>query len=131
RSDWDDGRWEWEEAPRHDSCSSSWHYQPSPSPMLVGASPDARLVSPWLGNAPAASPWDNVAPSHVPIRTSGSVRSASSRTGGRSQRPLDAENSQLTEDEEANNEKFINPEITESMTLIEHGKAIYFLNCIL
>ncbi|GJW66694.1 pre-mRNA-splicing factor ATP-dependent RNA helicase DEAH7 [Tanacetum coccineum] len=88
--------------------------------MLVGASPDARLVSPWLGgNTPgyAASPWDNVAPSPVPIRASGSVRSASSRTGGRSQRPLDAENSQLTEDEEANNEKFINPEITESMRL--------------
>ncbi|GKF43594.1 hypothetical protein Tco_0130146, partial [Tanacetum coccineum] len=37
--------------------------------------------------------------------------------GGRSQRSLDAENSQLTEDEEANNEKFINPEITESMRL--------------
>ncbi|GKC91692.1 pre-mRNA-splicing factor ATP-dependent RNA helicase DEAH7, partial [Tanacetum coccineum] len=36
--------------------------------------------------------------------------SASSRTGGRSHRPLDAENSQLTEDEEADNEKFINPE---------------------
>ncbi|GKA00231.1 pre-mRNA-splicing factor ATP-dependent RNA helicase DEAH7 [Tanacetum coccineum] len=33
-----------------------------------------------------------------------------SRTGGRSHRPLDAENSQLTEDEEADNEKFINPE---------------------
>ncbi|GJY56394.1 pre-mRNA-splicing factor ATP-dependent RNA helicase DEAH7 [Tanacetum coccineum] len=65
----------------------------------------------------AASPWDNVAPSPVPIRASGSVRSASSRTGGRSHRPLDAENSQLTEDEEANNEKFINPEITESMRL--------------
>ncbi|GJY64314.1 pre-mRNA-splicing factor ATP-dependent RNA helicase DEAH7 [Tanacetum coccineum] len=121
RSDWDNGRWEWEEAPRRDSCSSSRHYQPSPSPMLVGASPDARLVSPWLGGSTqsgyAASPWDNVAPSPVPIRASGSVRSASSRTGGRSQRPLDAENSQLTEDEEANNEKFINPEITESMRL--------------
>ena len=23
--------------------------RPSPSPMLAGASPDARLVSPWLG----------------------------------------------------------------------------------
>ncbi|GKF45571.1 hypothetical protein Tco_0135373, partial [Tanacetum coccineum] len=100
RSEWDDGRWEWEESPRRDSRLSSRHYQPSPSPMLVGASPDARLVSPWLGgNTPgyAASPWDNVAPSPVPIRASGSVRSASSRTGGRSQRPLDAENSQLTE----------------------------------
>lgn len=50
RSDWDDGRWEWEETPRRDSVSySSKRHQPSPSPMFVGASPDARLVSPWLG----------------------------------------------------------------------------------
>lgn len=126
RSDWDDGRWEWEESPRRDSrsnsISSSRHHQPSPSPMLVGASPDARLVSPWLGsNTPqsghAASPWDSVAPSPVPIRASGSVRSSYSRSGGRSQRPLAAENSLPVEDEEAEKEKFINPEITESMRL--------------
>lgn len=50
RSDWDDGRWEWEDTPRRDGRnSSSRHHRPSPSPMLVGASPDARLVSPWLG----------------------------------------------------------------------------------
>lgn len=49
RSDWDDGRWEWADTPRQDSHSDSGRYQPSPSPMLVGASPDARLVSPWLG----------------------------------------------------------------------------------
>lgn len=50
RSDWDDGRWEWEDTPRRDSHShTSRHHQPSPSPMLVGASPDVRLVSPWLG----------------------------------------------------------------------------------
>lgn len=47
RSDWDDGRWEWEETPRHESYSNSTRrIQPSPSPMFVGASPDARLVSP-------------------------------------------------------------------------------------
>nr|GEW49428.1 pre-mRNA-splicing factor ATP-dependent RNA helicase DEAH7 [Tanacetum cinerariifolium] len=100
QSDWDDQIWEWEESPSRDSRLSSRHYQPSPSPMLVGAYPDARLVSPWLGgNTPgyAASPWDNLAPSPVPIRASGSVRSVSSRTGGRSQRPLDEKNSQLTE----------------------------------
>ncbi|GJU48926.1 hypothetical protein Tco_1218481 [Tanacetum coccineum] len=51
----------------------------------------------------AASPWDNVAPSPVPIRASGSVRSASSRT--------------VERDEEANNEKFINLETIESMRL--------------
>lgn len=50
RSDWDDGRWEWEDTPRRDGRSnSSRHHQPSRSPMYVGASPDARLVSPWLG----------------------------------------------------------------------------------
>lgn len=50
RSDWDDGRWEWEETPRRESHSNTRrHHQPSPSPMLIGASPDARLVSPWLG----------------------------------------------------------------------------------
>lgn len=27
----------------------SGRHRPSPSPMLVAASPDARLVSPWLG----------------------------------------------------------------------------------
>ncbi|KAI3720399.1 hypothetical protein L6452_21315 [Arctium lappa] len=121
RSDWDDGRWEWEESPRRDSrSSSSRHHQPSPSPMLLGASPDARLVSPWLGsNTPqsghAASPWDSVAPSPVPIRASGSVRSSSSRAGGRSQQPLYAENPPENEDFEK--EKFHNSEITESMRL--------------
>ncbi|KAL1312066.1 hypothetical protein HN51_038700 [Arachis hypogaea] len=49
RPDWDDGQWEWEDTPRRDSVSSSRHHQPSPSPMFLGASPDARLVSPWLG----------------------------------------------------------------------------------
>jgi hypothetical protein len=51
RSDWDDGRWEWEDTPRRQDSHShtSRRHQPSPSPMLLGASPDARLVSPWLG----------------------------------------------------------------------------------
>lgn len=91
RSDWDDGRWEWQESPHRDGrSSSSRHYRHSPSPMLVGASPDARLVSPWLGgrtpnSSAAASPWDSIAPSPTPIRASGtSIRSASSRYGGKS-----------------------------------------------
>ncbi|KAH9621043.1 hypothetical protein KSS87_010728 [Heliosperma pusillum] len=88
RSDWDDGRWEWEDTPRRDGQrSSSKRYQPSPSPMLVGASPDARLVSPWQTPRSGAysSPWDHVTPSPVPIRASGSsVRSSNSRYGERS-----------------------------------------------
>ncbi|XP_074321048.1 pre-mRNA-splicing factor ATP-dependent RNA helicase DEAH7-like isoform X1 [Silene latifolia] len=88
RSDWDDGRWEWEDTPRRDGHhTSSKRYQPSPSPMLVGASPDARLVSPWQTPRSGAysSPWDHVAPSPVPIRASGSsVRSSNSRYGERS-----------------------------------------------
>lgn len=80
RSDWDDGRWEWDDTPRriatpgHDNRS---HFS-MPSPMLVGASPDTRLVSPWLGGdtpyaaGSAQSPWDYVSPSPVPIRAGGS-----------------------------------------------------------
>lgn len=56
RSEWDDGRWEWQDTPRRDGHSSKCRHQPSPSPMLVGASPDARLVSPWLdGHTPRSS----------------------------------------------------------------------------
>lgn len=128
RSDWDDGRWEWEDTPHRDSHSnSSRHHQPSPSPMLIGASPDARLVSPWLGghtpqSGHAASPWDTVSPSPVPIRASGSsVRSSNTRYGGRShQRTSSANNSHSSEDGEADNNYFSkdnNPEITESMHL--------------
>ncbi|KAI4304917.1 hypothetical protein MLD38_040374 [Melastoma candidum] len=92
RSEWDDGRWEWQDTPRRDSYSSSRRRpQPSPSPMFVGASPDARLVSPWLGGYTpnsngTSSPWDNVSPSPVPIRALGasaSVRTGSSRYSGR------------------------------------------------
>lgn len=129
RSDWDDGRWEWEDSPRRDNrSSSSRHHQPSPSPMLVGASPDARLVSPWLGGTTpqsagcAASPWDSVAPSPVPIRASGSsVRSSSSRYGSRSQRlPSPAEKAQHPENEEGEKSYFTkdsNQDITESMRM--------------
>ncbi|KAK4790198.1 hypothetical protein SAY86_017502 [Trapa natans] len=91
RSEWDDGRWEWQDTPRHDDHSTKRRHQPLPSPMLVGASPDARLVSPWSdGHTPrfsrhAASPWDHISPSPVPIRASGaSVKSSSSKYGGRS-----------------------------------------------
>eukprot|EP00257_Ricinus_communis_P008936 XP_002527133.2 pre-mRNA-splicing factor ATP-dependent RNA helicase DEAH7 isoform X1 [Ricinus communis] len=129
RSDWDDGRWEWEETPRRDSRSnSSRHNQPSPSPMFVGASPDARLVSPWLGGhtpsstGSAASPWDHIAPSPVPIRASGSsAKSSGSRHGERSHqltfsstssRPLEGER----EDKPYTSEEH-HHEITENMRL--------------
>ena len=117
--------------------------------MFVGASPDARLVSPWLGGhtpsstgilvrcgifpldvkfyfisngtgylllfmliwahnndskfvintASAASPWDHVSPSPVPIRASGSSnRSSNSRHGGKShQLSFSRENSEAFE----------------------------------
>ncbi|KAK6149642.1 hypothetical protein DH2020_017167 [Rehmannia glutinosa] len=76
RSDWDDGRWEWEDTPRPRSFSSR-NDQHFPSPKFVRESPDARLVSPWLGgrtpnfSEAAASPWDSIAPSPTPIRASG------------------------------------------------------------
>ncbi|TVU38991.1 hypothetical protein EJB05_12390 [Eragrostis curvula] len=90
RSDWDDGRWEWEDTPRRDYRDDRPGSQrlPSRSPMLGAASPDARLVSPWLGgNTPrsAASPWDNVSPSPAPIRASGSSKGSYSHSSGRSQ----------------------------------------------
>lgn len=52
RSEWDDGRWEWQDTPRRDSRSRSIsrRYEPSPSPKFLGASPDSRLVSPWHGD---------------------------------------------------------------------------------
>ncbi|XP_019200353.1 PREDICTED: pre-mRNA-splicing factor ATP-dependent RNA helicase DEAH7 isoform X1 [Ipomoea nil] len=130
RSDWDDGRWEWEDTPRRDSSSysSSRRHEPSPSPMFIGASPDVRLVSPWLGGhtprSGAASPWDSVAPSPTPIRASGSsVRSSGSRYGGKSSRLSSSANAaQLSEDDgddrirgsEDDNQGM---EITESMRL--------------
>ncbi|KAK6930841.1 DEAD-box helicase, OB fold [Dillenia turbinata] len=128
RSEWDDGRWEWEDTPRRDSHpSSSRRHQPSPSPMYVGSSPDARLVSPWFGgNTPHSSgpvsPWDNVSPSPTPIRASGSsVRSSGSYRGRSHQLSFSAENSHRDfEEEESNKNKYskeTNPQITEAMRL--------------
>ncbi|XP_054806041.1 pre-mRNA-splicing factor ATP-dependent RNA helicase DEAH7 [Prosopis cineraria] len=129
RSDWDDGRWEWEETPRRDSASySSKRHQPSPSPMFVGASPDARLVSPWLGghtshsSFASSSPWDHVSPSPVPIRASGSsAKSSGARHSGRSYRlTFSSENSKSYEDETADNANLGEEhhyEISESMRL--------------
>ncbi|XP_021746743.1 pre-mRNA-splicing factor ATP-dependent RNA helicase DEAH7-like isoform X1 [Chenopodium quinoa] len=125
RSDWDDGRWEWDESPRHDSQhNSSNRYQPSPSPMFIGASPDARLVSPWQTprSGAYASPWDHVSPSPVPIRASGSsVRSSSSRYEGRSNKQRRSTvNLQNLEDMDADGSATAidqNPEITEDMRL--------------
>ena len=69
RSDWDSGRWEWEDTPRReyrdDRPGSQRHY-PTRSPMLAAASPDARLVSPWLGgNTPRSAGKDSSALSFV------------------------------------------------------------------
>nr|CAB3458049.1 unnamed protein product [Digitaria exilis] len=90
RSDWDDGRWEWEDTPRRDwrDDRPGSRRHPARSPMLAAASPDARLVSPWSGgNTPrsTASPWDNVSPSPAPIRASGSSKGSSyTSSSGRS-----------------------------------------------
>ncbi|XP_077216687.1 RNA helicase family protein isoform X2 [Tasmannia lanceolata] len=130
RSDWDDGRWEWEDTPRRESHSMGGrHHQPSPFPMLVGTSPDARLVSPWLGghtphsSGPTASPWDHISPSPVPIRAAGSSRRTSnSRHGGKShQHTFYPEASQsLSEDNEVDASSLTkenNHEISEKMRL--------------
>ncbi|CAI0450527.1 unnamed protein product [Linum tenue] len=126
RYDWDDGRWEWEETPvRDDTSNSGQRCQPSRSPMFVGASPDARLVSPWLGDhtpsaGSSASPWDRVSPSPIPIRASGSSdRSSVSRRGGRShQHTFSVSSSQpLEEGEKPFVSEEHNPEITEDMRL--------------
>ncbi|XP_010248953.1 PREDICTED: pre-mRNA-splicing factor ATP-dependent RNA helicase DEAH7 [Nelumbo nucifera] len=125
RSAWDDGRWEWEDTPRRDSHTASDRYhQPSPSPMLVGASPDVRLVSPWLGGhtprsaGHSSSPWDHISPSPVPIRASGSsVRSSNSYPGRRSHQ-FSSENSEPGyEDGETDKTKEHNHEVTERMRL--------------
>ncbi|KAK1680311.1 hypothetical protein QYE76_041159 [Lolium multiflorum] len=91
RSDWDSGRWEWEDTPRRDyrdDRPGSQRYHPTRSPMLAAASPDARLVSPWLGgNTPrsTASPWDHTSPSPTPVRASGSSKGSSySSSSGKS-----------------------------------------------
>ncbi|KAI3875585.1 hypothetical protein MKW92_046251 [Papaver armeniacum] len=123
RSDWDDGRWEWEDTPRRDNHSTpSRSHRPSPAPMLVDFSPDGRLVSPWLGCTPyagsGASPWDCASPYCVPIRASGtsSVRYSSSRLGGRSHHlNSSAENSEGNGADERSSS--MSHEITEKLRL--------------
>ncbi|CAM8947639.1 unnamed protein product [Rhodiola kirilowii] len=136
RSEWGDGRSEWDGTPRHDGHSGvSRRYQPSPSPMLVGASPDARLVSPWLGDQTpysgrTASPWDYTAPSPVPIRASGSIRSSvrsSSRQPSVSTRG--SQNVKVEEDEGSYSYKEPSQEITESMRLeMEYNADLAWYN---
>ncbi|CAL9117357.1 unnamed protein product [Musa textilis] len=122
RSTWDDGRWEWEDTPRRgsrDNYSVPHRYRPSPSPLLAGASPDARLVSPWLGgNTPrsAVSPWDSVAPSPTPIRATGSSkRSDSSQSGNHRLHFSVAADSEENEAAESTLTTFKPYEITEEM----------------
>ncbi|XP_022143541.1 pre-mRNA-splicing factor ATP-dependent RNA helicase DEAH7 [Momordica charantia] len=127
RSDWDDGRWEWEDTPRRDGRSnSSRHHQPSRSPMYVGASPDARLVSPWLGgNTPnsgsSASPWDQISPSPVPVRASGSsTKSSSSSYHAKSHHlKFSSRSSHLSEDSQMDDSESTGTkyEISENMRL--------------
>ncbi|KAK7364029.1 hypothetical protein VNO80_12358 [Phaseolus coccineus] len=89
--------------------------------LLEGASPDARLVSPWIG-VNSSSPWDHVSPSPVPVRASGySAKSSFSRHSGRSpQLNFSSESSITFKDEVADkfelgeDHKY---EITESMRL--------------
>ncbi|KAK9104172.1 hypothetical protein Scep_021016 [Stephania cephalantha] len=113
RSDWDDGRWDWVDTPRRANYSTPGRdHRPSPSPMLIGASPDARLVSPWSGGGTphstglSASPWDHVSPSPVPIRASGSsVRSSGSRPGSRSHKPSFSSGNSVSDFEDSKEEK--------------------------
>ncbi|KAJ0094471.1 hypothetical protein Patl1_16915 [Pistacia atlantica] len=131
RSDWDDGRWEWEETPRRESYSnSSRRHQPSPSPMFVGASPDARLVSPLSTPRSTGMIFEYVMlPLHgtifLPLQFQYvhlDPQLESSASGySRKSHPLSfsTENSQSFEDEEDRtySSKEDNYEITESMRL--------------
>ncbi|KAH0449763.1 hypothetical protein IEQ34_020455 [Dendrobium chrysotoxum] len=126
RFDWDDKRNDWEDTPRRESRERySVSHRPrhaSRSPMLAGASPDARLVSPYLGGQTprfAASPWDSVAPSPEPIRASGgfSKRASGSRQVGRSHQLSFsvASNSEVNDNERSSSATDQNYEITEEM----------------
>ncbi|PKA52844.1 putative pre-mRNA-splicing factor ATP-dependent RNA helicase [Apostasia shenzhenica] len=135
RSEWDDGRSEWEDTPRRESrdntpCRESRDRYSvshrsryaSPSPLLAGASPDARLVSPYLGGQTprsAVSPWDAVAPSPVPIRASGGSlkRSSNVLQNGRSHqlRFSVASNSEVIDDDRSSFATDQHYEITEEM----------------
>ncbi|KAE8806792.1 Pre-mRNA-splicing factor ATP-dependent RNA helicase PRP16 [Hordeum vulgare] len=76
-------RWEWDDTPRQEYCydrrGSRWQH-PARSPMLAAASPDAPLLSPWLGDTTprsAASPWDNAYSFPAPVHPSGSSKGPS------------------------------------------------------
>ncbi|XP_065869964.1 pre-mRNA-splicing factor ATP-dependent RNA helicase DEAH7-like [Euphorbia lathyris] len=121
RSDWDDGRWEWEGTPRRDGHSYPGQQTQPSTPLLVGASPDARLVSPWLGGhthssaGSSQSPWDHIAPSPTPIRASGS----GSRHGRKSHQLTFSSASAQPLEEKGEDQKFASEdnEITENMRL--------------
>ncbi|KAL6511543.1 hypothetical protein OROGR_021140 [Orobanche gracilis] len=124
RSDRDDRKWGWEVVSCTESYScNSQPEQPSQSPKFICASPDERLVSPWLGcHSPhpsgSASAWDSVAPSPTPIRASGSVKYAGSRCGARSSSlAYSSDGAELAEDghSDAYSSKDYNQEISGSM----------------
>lgn len=126
RSEWDYEKYEWEDTPRQESRDRySVSHRPryaSRSPMLTGASPDTRLVSPYLGGQTphaATSPWDAVAPSPVPIRASGrsSRRGSGSRQVARSHQLTfsAASNSEVDDNEKSWFATDQNYEITEEM----------------
>lgn len=109
RSDWDEGRWDWENTPHSENRGSHSvsrrNQNPSHSPMLLGASPDLRLVSPWHGGSTpqsAGSAWDYVSPSPAPIRASGASRKHSeSRQNHGSSHQLAFSRVSSTEDNDA------------------------------
>ncbi|KAG6394384.1 hypothetical protein SASPL_144968 [Salvia splendens] len=77
-SDWDDGRWEWEESPRRDGHdSSSRRCRPTPPLCLLGPRLMHGLFLHVLEltfsacTATAASPWDSYAPCPTLIRARG------------------------------------------------------------
>lgn len=91
KSDWDDGRWEWEDSPNrvrtpaHDTPSrgrTPLHEKLFRSPYIPPSPSESRLVSPWEGGGgtpygtASPSPWDMISPSPEPIRAGG----ASTRT---------------------------------------------------
>lgn len=126
RSEWGDERYEWEDTPRRESrdgySASHRPRYPSRSPILAAASPDSRLISPYLGGQTphsAVSPWDAVAPSPVPIRASGgpSKRGSGSRQFVKSHQHTFsvASNSEVDDNEKSSIATDRNFEITEEM----------------
>ncbi|KAK8591744.1 hypothetical protein V6N13_031776 [Hibiscus sabdariffa] len=126
-SDWDGGRWECHKPHQNGYTGSGRRHQPSPAPMFVGTSPDARLVSPCMGShtprtTVGASPWDYASPSTVPIRASGASAKFPRSTYGRTSHQLSfpRENPKSFEDEA--DKKGLAEEhnygITESMRLV-------------